>query len=745
MRICIASPDIVGPIRNGGVGTACTALAQTLTAAGHAVDLFYTSIYYETGSLAEWRRHYAKLGIGFIGLEEDIKPPLHRTPTVYGEDVVALSYQVYQVLKSAVYDIIHFVDYIGLGYFTALAKHQGLCLKKTTLVVTAHAPTLWSRFANTGVVDDVTYLLRDRMERRLVEYADVLLSPSHYMLGWMQEQGWKLPARLVVKPNLLPSIGCDILARPIESAANAIEEIVFYGRLEPRKGLLLFCDAIDRIDAQLDPKIYITFLGKVGEAYPLEVLQARAARWRRKVAFLTDRDTFAAVDYLKGLGRLAVMAAVHDNSPYTLLECLFYRIPFIATTVGGIPELVAAADHQRVLVRPLPAALADGLLAALAADVFAPAAPSFAFETLPSQYLELHEEIGSHKGAILQHAPATPRSNPLVTVNILHYERPQKLMQAIESIEAQDYSAIEIVVVDNGSRSPEAVEAIDRLEAVNRRFPTLVVRMGDNFYEPAARNKGAYLSRGQYVLFMDDDNVAKPHEVSTFSRVAEQTAFDVLTCFSDYFSSKEPPEVEEEALKRFIVIGDCGPLGLLINGYGDLNCFVRRDRFLEAGGFVVDGRFNHAEDWRFFVKAETQGLRIGVIPEALLWYRAEPETYGGGWRKRDRGGALDRAALAYCRGGDEDKFVRLAQGLFWRAIEGENERRVIEGNLNRAESHATRMTELVEQLSATNMALRQDLLTVLDFVGHLTGAHSHSQSEVDRALKSLATFAARRS
>ena len=37
MRICIVSPDIVGPISNGGIGTACSALAQALAADGHEV------------------------------------------------------------------------------------------------------------------------------------------------------------------------------------------------------------------------------------------------------------------------------------------------------------------------------------------------------------------------------------------------------------------------------------------------------------------------------------------------------------------------------------------------------------------------------------------------------------------------------------------------------------------------------------------------------------------------------------
>ncbi|HEY1797278.1 MAG TPA: glycosyltransferase [Stellaceae bacterium] len=743
MKICIVSPDIVGPILNGGVGTASTALAQALTEEGHTVDLFYTSTYFETGDLAGWREHYAALGIGFLGLDENTRPPVHRTPTVYGEDAVAQSYHVYQALKGSDYDVIQFVDYLGLGYFTALAKHQGLCLSATTLVVTAHSPTLWSRLTNGAVIDDVTYLMRDRMERRLVEYADVLVSPSRYMLGWMEREGWTLPARQEVIPNLLPTRGPPAAIRP----PAPVQELVFFGRLEPRKGLLVFCDAIDRIDAPLDPSVPVTFLGKAGEDYPLATLRARAARWRRKVTFLTDRDTFGALEYLREPGRLAVLAAIRDNSPYTVLESLFNGIPFISTTVGGVPELVAESEQARVLVEPTPGGLGRGILEACTAEAFPPAAAAFTLEAVRERHVALYAGLRPAAHPAKLAVPATAGAGPLVTVNLLHRERPRELMRALGSIEAQTYDSIEIVVVDNGSTSAAATEYLHNLEAAPRRFPTRVVRMAENCYEPTARNKGAELAAGRHILFMDDDNVAKPHEVSTFCAAAARTEFDVLTCFSDYFLTEEPPASEADALRRFVVLGDFGVLGLLLNGYGDLNCFVRRDRFLEVGGFVVDGCFNHAEDWRFFAKAQARGFKIGVVPEALFWYRTESEGYGRGWRRRDRGGALERAAAAVGLdgAGGTEPLLRLAQGLFWRSIETEAARRSERAELKEAQGQTERLLELVEQLTATNAALRRDLLTVIDFTERSTDPQTPVSSEaVRRGLDSLALFAARR-
>ncbi len=60
-----------------------------------------------------------------------------------------------------------------------------------------------------------------------------------------------------------------------------------------------------------------------------------------------------------------------------------------------------------------------------------------------------------------------------------------------------------------------------------------------NLYLGASRNALAREARGDYILFMDDDNVAKPHELATFARVARHTDGDVFTCLLDMFEGNE--------------------------------------------------------------------------------------------------------------------------------------------------------------------------------------------------------------
>ncbi len=100
-----------------------------------------------------------------------------------------------------------------------------------------------------------------------------------------------------------------------------------------------------------------------------------------------------AVDYLSQPGRLAIMPSLMDNSPLAVHECLLAGIPFLASRVGGIPELVRAEDHPAVLFPPRAAALAARMEAALSEPV-RPARPAFDEEAGREAWLELAPRRG---------------------------------------------------------------------------------------------------------------------------------------------------------------------------------------------------------------------------------------------------------------------------------------------------------------------------------------------------------------
>ena len=130
-----------------------------------------------------------------------------------------------------------------------------------------------------------------------------------------------------------------------------------------------------------------------------------------------------------------------------------------------------------------------------------------------------------------------PSSYPLVSVCLATFNRPSLLAQALESLRCQDYPNFEVLLVDDGSDEPDALVFLDQLEPEFKAKGWRIIRQENN-YVGAARNNGARHARGEYLLFMDDDNYAEPHEISTFVKAATYSRADVLTCAIKRFHGK---------------------------------------------------------------------------------------------------------------------------------------------------------------------------------------------------------------
>ena len=189
---------------------------------------------------------------------------------------------------------------------------------------------------------------------------DVLVTPSRYLLGWMRGQGWRLPESVSVIPYLTRSVATgEPPPTPVgDEDASRVKRLVFFGRLEERKGLRPFAAALNRLDSGLLDDVELEFIGAPTKGWSSAEVQAllseNARATLRRVSFSTELDQHQALERLKRFGTLAVMPSLEDNSPNTVYECLEAGIPFVASNVGGIAELVAPEDRQRVLFEPTP-------------------------------------------------------------------------------------------------------------------------------------------------------------------------------------------------------------------------------------------------------------------------------------------------------------------------------------------------------------------------------------------------------
>ena len=202
-NIAIITPDIVGP-RHGGIGTAYSNLATALSKAGHKVTIiFLPSLEFSDNEIKSWVKNYEEIGIflNVLKIQKEISSNqthilrhAHRSLTVYE----------WLKKQSMPFDIIHFPEWSGIGYFSLLAHREGILFPDACFVVGVHGSTRWMQFfSNDRIFRRQQDLETVFMEEESIRLADVVISPSQFYLRWLFAQGIRLPDASYFIPNVL--------------------------------------------------------------------------------------------------------------------------------------------------------------------------------------------------------------------------------------------------------------------------------------------------------------------------------------------------------------------------------------------------------------------------------------------------------------------------------------------------------------------------------------------------------------
>ncbi|MGD1032626.1 MAG: glycosyltransferase [Opitutaceae bacterium] len=233
--------------------------------------------------------------------------------------------------------------------------------------------------------------------------------------------------------------------------------------------------------------------------------------------------------------------------------------------------------------------------------------------------------------------PAAAGAECRVSVCIPYFEQAHFLGSALEMIAAQSHPPHEVIVVDDGSRSPEAAAAFAE---AGRRFGGRGWKFlrRENAGPAAARNCAAREAGGDAILFCDADNHFRPEMIAVFARALAASGADCVTCAFEAFH--DPPDPSDPGYV-FAPLGNCVELGLIENIFGDANFIVRRGAFESLGGFP-EGNREASEDWQFLLRLAGGGGRLATVPAVLFDYRFAAASHS----RRHSEFASSRAALA---------------------------------------------------------------------------------------------------
>jgi glycosyltransferase involved in cell wall biosynthesis len=336
----------IGPFPNGGVGTAGYWEAHTLGTAGHDVTVLYTGRT-ERETPAHWETHFAATApFRYVDLgrwAEDhavVHPPRDGYACTESETADA----VLAWLQTRRFDLVLFQEFLGHGARALQARHAAAAFDGVRMATTLHSSRQWVYEGMKRLPASPADAAVDFLEKASARLADAAIFPSQHMADWAASR-WRLAQPGAVIPYCFDTT--------LAQAPTAIEHsgpfrhLVFFGRLETRKGLHLFCQALaaPALRGQIDR---VTFLGKPSsvEGQPSDTYIAAHMATLPEIAWtiIGDAGSFEAQTWLAAQPHVLVVApSLVDNLPYAVIELYTRRIPFVSTAIGGIPDRRAAA------------------------------------------------------------------------------------------------------------------------------------------------------------------------------------------------------------------------------------------------------------------------------------------------------------------------------------------------------------------------------------------------------------------
>jgi len=216
---------------------------------------------------------------------------------------------------------------------------------------------------------------------------------------------------------------------------------------------------------------------------------------------------------------------------------------------------------------------------------------------------------------------------PLVSVLIPMYNAEKTIESALESIQKQSHTNLEIICVDDGS-DDATLSIVERRAELDRRIKPHGYKHRGVVY---ARNKTIELSCGEYLVIMDAD------DISLSDRIEKQVKYMELN--PDIIASGSALEEFDERGILQIVARPPNHETLLFRQLRGIpiwhpTAIIRRAELLSSSIRYIE-KFAYSEDYKFFFDLSRVG-KLGNLPDVLYSYRRHPTQICAKYRKIQR-------------------------------------------------------------------------------------------------------------
>ena len=205
------------------------------------------------------------------------------------------------------------------------------------------------------------------------------------------------------------------------------------------------------------------------------------------------------------------------------------------------------------------------------------------------------------------------RKQPLVSVIIPAYQAAGRIRETLDSVFAQTYPNLEVVLVNDGSPDTEALE-----QAIQSYGERLIYIRQENRGPSGARNTAIRAARGKYIACLDSDDVYLPDHLARLVPLLEEGGLDLV--YADSYFMKDgvqvgrsferqpqsPPVTFEKLLTEECAVTTSAVV-------------ASRQAMIDAGLF--DERYRRCEDFDLWLRMSFRGAKMDFLRQAGIEHR----------------------------------------------------------------------------------------------------------------------------
>ena len=631
------------PYQGGGIATYCGEMIRAAKGTGLEITIFHAT----QDVNRDWQE----------GMFDGVRVIRFNPNFVQGhldlKGFVQTSFAFLEVIKKAVIqfgepDAIESQDYQAISYFLIQAKLTTNFLKRTPICIAAHG----AGFTTRSIAGELEYKLpeywRDQMEKFALSAADMVWVPSVRMKALLLNELGRSDLSLIRNPYQLQEASSGNAIKPTD-----YKKILYIGRIQTLKGVDDLLEVMDQIYKE-NPNIPIKLEMIGGDSKDPRDSDTKISILKKRYPHLvnTGRVNFVGLkshDEIKTLMKsssFVIVPSLFETFAYTALEALANGKILVTRSGLGHSELIRHGVNgflfddknqmKQIILKVLElspttiAKISKRAISTISSEIrteeivklklqaiksFKNNTPIQTKSSFPSKNSDKKQKAVNVRNTKL---PKTSGIVPgMLSIVIPHYNLGLYLPEAIESALGTEYSSYEIIVLDAESTNNFSILKLNELKKKYEKNTRIRFETVENLGLWYSRNEGARLAKGQFLTFLDPDDLVAPsyfsQAINVLSRYDNVAA---VGCWVRYFG---------DSVESWITWNAEAPYLLFHNMINSASCVFDRSLFVQFG--LNKQIMNHGmEDYESIVSLVEAGFSVPSIPEFLFYYRVRQNS-----------------------------------------------------------------------------------------------------------------------